>query len=65
MIERGSVDVVPLCVSSVKGTWREGSVAGEPERYVPKAMETGISFHRGPVCGTCRRVRLPGILRGI
>jgi hypothetical protein len=30
----------------VKGTCREGSLAGDPEGYVEKALETGISFHR-------------------
>jgi len=35
----------------VKETWREGSLAGDPERYVEKALETGISFHRSPVLG--------------
>jgi hypothetical protein len=38
-------------VSSVKGTRREGSLAGDPERYVEKALETGISLHRSPVLG--------------
>jgi hypothetical protein len=40
-----------LCGSSAKGTWREGSLAGDPEGYVAKALETGIPFHRGPVWG--------------
>jgi len=31
----------------VKGTWREGSLAGDPDGYLEKALETGISFHRG------------------
>jgi len=47
----------------VKGTWREGSLAGDPEGYVEKALETGISFYWGPVWGTWRRARLPGTLR--
>jgi len=47
----------------VKGTWREGSLAGDPEGYVGKALETGISFLRGSVLGTWRRARLPGTLR--
>jgi len=47
----------------VKGTWREGSLAGDPEGYVGKALERGISFHRGPIWGTRRRVPLPGTLR--
>jgi hypothetical protein len=35
----------------VKGTWREGSPAGDPDKYVEKALETGISLHRGPALG--------------
>jgi hypothetical protein len=35
----------------VKETRRESSLAGDPERYVEKAVETGISLHRGPVLG--------------
>jgi len=38
----------------VKGTWREGSLAGDPEGYLEKALETGISFHRGSIWGTWR-----------
>jgi hypothetical protein len=52
-----------LCGSSVKGTWREGALAGGPEEYVEKALQTGISFHMGPVWGTWRRARPPGTLR--
>ena len=40
---------VSLCGSSVKGTWREGFHAGDPEGYVEKVLEMGISFHSGPV----------------
>ena len=47
----------------MKGTWREGSLAGDPEGYVEKALHMGISLHRGPVWGTWRRVHLPGTLR--
>jgi len=54
---------VPLCGSCVKGTWREGCLAGDPEGYVEKSLETGISFHRGPVCGIWWRARLPRTLR--
>ena len=43
---------VSLCGSSVKGTWREGSLAGDPEGYVEKALEMGVSFCRGPIWGT-------------
>ena len=49
-----------LCGSSVKGTWRKGSLAGDPEGYVEKALEMGISFHRGPIWGTWRRAHLLG-----
>ena len=45
MIERGSGGGVR---AFLKGAWREGSLAGDPEGYVEKALETGISFHRGP-----------------
>jgi hypothetical protein len=40
---------VSLCGSPVKGTCREGFLAGDPEGYVVTAVEAGISFHRGPV----------------
>jgi hypothetical protein len=32
----------------VKGTWKEGSLAGDPEAYIEKALETGIYFNSGP-----------------
>ena len=31
MVERGSGGGVSPCRSSVKGTWREGSLVGDPE----------------------------------
>ena len=53
MVDRSSRGGGSLYVgSSVNGTWREGSLAGEPVGYVEKALEMGISFHRGPVLGT-------------
>jgi len=65
MVERvsGGVASLSVCGSSVKGTWREGFLAGDPEGCVEKALETGISFHRGPVWGTWRMARLPGTFR--
>ena len=60
---KGALEVGSLCGSSVKGTWRGGSLAGDPEGYVEKALETGISFHRGPIWGTWRRVHLLGTMR--
>ena len=47
----------------MKGTWRDGFLAGDPEGCVEKALQTGISFHRVPIWGTWRRARLPGTLR--
>jgi len=35
----------------VKGTWSGGSLVGDPEGYVKKALEIGISSHRGPTLG--------------
>ena len=32
----------------MRGTWREDFLAGEPEGCVEKALELGISFHKGP-----------------
>ena len=32
----------------MKGTWREGFLAGDPEGYVEKALEIGISFIGAP-----------------
>ena len=32
----------------MKGTWREGSITGDPGGYVEKDLDKGISFHRGP-----------------
>jgi hypothetical protein len=31
----------------VRGTWRRDSIFGDRGRYVEKALETGISIHRG------------------
>jgi hypothetical protein len=36
---------------SMKGTLREGSVTGDPERYIKWGSEMGICFHRGPAFG--------------
>ena len=65
MVEKGSRGGVSLslCGSSVKGAWRESSLAGDPEGCVEKALETGISFHRDPFWGTWRKAHLPGTLR--
>jgi hypothetical protein len=60
---KGALEVESLCGRSVKGTWREGSLAGYLAGYIEKALETGIFLHRGPVWGTWRRACLPGTLR--
>jgi len=44
------MECLPLW-GSVKGTWREGSLSGNPEGYLEKALETGISLHRGSASG--------------
>jgi hypothetical protein len=54
---------VSLCGIYVKGTWREGSLAGNPKGYLERALGTGISLHRGSVWETWKRFRLPGTLR--
>jgi len=48
MVESGSEGGASLFLEAVKETWREGSLAGDPEGYVAKSVETGISLHRGP-----------------
>jgi len=35
----------------MKGTLREGSFTGDPERYVKEGLEMGVCFHRGPAVG--------------
>jgi hypothetical protein len=44
------MECLSLC-GSVKGTWREGSLFGDREGYLEKALETGISLHRGSASG--------------
>jgi hypothetical protein len=36
---------------SVKGIWMEGSLSGDPEGFLEKALEMGISLHSGSVFG--------------
>jgi len=50
MAEMGSGGGASLSLygGSGKGTWREGSLAGDPGGQVKEALEMGISFHRGP-----------------
>jgi hypothetical protein len=44
MAERAlEAECLSLCGSSVKGTWREGSFAGDPEGYVQ-----GVQIKSGP-----------------
>ena len=44
----GALDVRHFCRSSVKGTRREDSLPGDPEGYVEKALELGVSLYSGP-----------------
>jgi hypothetical protein len=36
---------------SVKGTWSEGSLFGDTEGYLEKALEAGISLYRSSASG--------------
>jgi len=45
----------------VKGTWKEGSLAGDPEGKVEKTLEMGIYFHRGPAGEPGRRLVYQGL----
>jgi len=54
MVERGYEGGASPCGSSVKETWREDSLVGDPKGYVEKTLKKGISFHRGPIWGTWR-----------
>jgi len=62
MVERGSGHGASHSGSSVKGTWR-GSLAGDPEGYAEKALETGISSNRGPAGEPVRGLVYCGLLR--
>jgi hypothetical protein len=42
---------------------RGGLFAGDPEGYVEKALQTGISLHRGPAGETGSGAHLTGTLR--
>jgi hypothetical protein len=48
----------------MKGTWSGGSLAGDPEGYIEKVLEKGISSYRGPISGTEGRAHLLGLLDG-
>ena len=54
---------VSFCGNSVKGTWREGSLAGGPWRVGRRGSGDGHLFPQGPVWGNWRRARLPGTSR--
>jgi hypothetical protein len=44
----------------VKGTQREDSLAGDPERHVERAPEMGISFHRSSALGNLEKGSFTG-----
>jgi hypothetical protein len=49
---KGALEMECLSLwGSVKETWREGSLSGDPEGYLEKALEMGISLHRGSASG--------------
>ena len=58
-LEVWSLSLWELCEGKLEG----GLPCRGPKRYIEKALEMAISFHRGPVWGTCRRARLLGTLR--
>jgi hypothetical protein len=45
----------------VNGTWREGSLAGDPEGKTEKVLETGIYFYRGATGEPGRRFIYQGL----
>jgi hypothetical protein len=53
MVERRwSVSLsLSLSGSSMKGTWREGSLAEDAEGYLERALETGKSLFMGVLFG--------------
>jgi len=51
-LDEGSLGMECLSLwGSVRGTWEEGSLSGDPEGYLEKALEAGISLHRGSAFG--------------
>ena len=38
-------------MAHLRGTWRVGSLTGDPEYMLSKALEMDIHFHRGPAFG--------------
>jgi hypothetical protein len=54
------VECLPLW-ELCKGNLEGGSLAGEPQEYVEKALEMGISLNRGSNWETWRRARIPGL----
>jgi len=63
---KGTLEVEHLSQCELcEGTWKESSLVGNPEGYVEKYLETGISFHKNPVWGTWRRACLLGTKRAL
>ena len=58
----GSGDEASLSMGAVRGTWRGGSFATDPEGYKRKALGTGISLY-GAQFGNLEWAHLPGFLR--
>ena len=61
---KGAVEVCCLSLWEVcEGNLEGGLPCWDPEGYVEKALETGISFPRVPIWGTWGRAHLTGTLR--
>jgi hypothetical protein len=50
---------ISLCGSSMRGTWKEGSLLGTPKVVLSKALEMRVCFHRGPVLGNMEGCSFP------
>jgi len=46
-LKKGFLNGASLYSSSIRGTWRRGSFTEDSEEY-EKALEMGITLHRGP-----------------
>jgi hypothetical protein len=45
----------------MRGTWREGSFAGDPQNMLSKALKMGVCFHRGPLLGNMKGRSFPRV----
>jgi hypothetical protein len=54
MVKEGSGNGVSICMGDLGGKPGGRAPLLGTEGYVKRALETGISLHKGPVRGTCR-----------